>query len=154
MKFIDTDGTQKESFSIGIGRLKVEFRTFDGVLHFRNHKSPWYRLTGVRVEEGFDDEFKVTLTNDGSPNSRTQLPLSGLYEFYEFESMAVNGRFYYKSTSPADMLLISSDTEVTVVPNNPGTLNIYESSGLLNIENRLNRNIDLVIVKLNKKLEL
>lgn len=154
MRVIDVDGTQKEGFSIGLGRLKVEFRTFNGVLHFRNHKSPWYRLTGVQIQEGFEDEFRVDLTNDGSSSSRVQLPISGLYEFYEFEGIDFNGRIHFKATPTPNFLLTTSEPRITTLPNNLGTINIFENSGLLVIENKLNRPISLVFVRLNKKLEL
>lgn len=154
MKVVDFDGTQKEGFSIGLGRLKVEFRTFGGILHFRNHKSPWYRLVGVQVQEGFEDEFKVDLTNDGSPSSRIQLPVSGLYEFYEFEAIDFTGKVYFKSTVTPNFRLETSEPRITTTPNNLGTVNIFENSGLLTIENKLNRPISLVFIRINKKLEL
>lgn len=38
MKYLDIDGTNKDSFSIGLGSNKVELLTIDGKLYFRNFK--------------------------------------------------------------------------------------------------------------------
>jgi len=56
-------GTNKDFFSIGIGKNKIELRSIDGVLYFRNYGSGWRKfasveqLSGTIIKEWPQDEY-------------------------------------------------------------------------------------------------
>lgn len=51
MKLLDVLGTSSETFSVGLGEKKVELRTVDGVLHFRNFGGGWEEASSASVKE-------------------------------------------------------------------------------------------------------
>lgn len=51
MKLLDVLGTTSETFSVGLGENKIEFRTINGILHFRNFGSGWERASSASVRE-------------------------------------------------------------------------------------------------------
>jgi hypothetical protein len=51
MKLLDVLGTSSESFSLGAGEKKVEFRSINGVLHFRNFGTGWQKASSESLQE-------------------------------------------------------------------------------------------------------
>ena len=51
MKLLDILGTSSESFSLGAGEKKVEFRSINGVLHFRNFGTGWQKASSESLQE-------------------------------------------------------------------------------------------------------
>ncbi|MCB1712100.1 MAG: hypothetical protein KDH96_06395, partial [Candidatus Riesia sp.] len=53
-QLLNTKGTNSESFSLGLGENKVEIRSIDGVLYFRNYQGAWERVaTPVQAASAF-----------------------------------------------------------------------------------------------------
>jgi hypothetical protein len=44
-------GTNSESFSIGLGEKKIDFRTFDGVFYFRNFGGGWQKASSELLKD-------------------------------------------------------------------------------------------------------
>jgi hypothetical protein len=53
MRLIDVGGTNAESFSIGLGEKKIELRTIDGILYFRNFSGGWNRVSSESISNAF-----------------------------------------------------------------------------------------------------
>lgn len=51
MKLLDVLGTNSEIFSLGLGEKKIELRSIDGVLHFRNFGTGWQRASSESLRE-------------------------------------------------------------------------------------------------------
>jgi hypothetical protein len=51
MKLLDVLGTNSETFSLGMGEKKIELRSIDGVLHFRNFGTGWQRASSESLRE-------------------------------------------------------------------------------------------------------
>lgn len=51
MKLLDVFGTNSESFSIGLGEKKIDFRTFDGVFYFRNFGGGWQKASSELLKD-------------------------------------------------------------------------------------------------------
>jgi hypothetical protein len=51
MKLLDVLGTNSEIFSLGVGEKKIELRSIDGVLHFRNFGTGWQRASSESLRE-------------------------------------------------------------------------------------------------------
>ena len=51
MRLLDVLGTNSETFSLGMGEKKVEIRTINGVLHFRNFGTGWERASSESLRE-------------------------------------------------------------------------------------------------------
>lgn len=51
MKLLDVLGTNSESFSLGAGEKKIELRSINGVLHFRNFGTGWQRASSESLRE-------------------------------------------------------------------------------------------------------
>lgn len=51
MKLLDVLGTNSEIFSLGVGEKKIELRSIDGILHFRNFGTGWQRASSESLRE-------------------------------------------------------------------------------------------------------
>ena len=51
MKLLDVLGTNSETFSLGRGEKKIELRSINGVLHFRNFGTGWQRASSESLRE-------------------------------------------------------------------------------------------------------
>lgn len=51
MKLLDVIGTSSESFSIGSGEKKIEFKTIDGVFYFRNFGTGWQKASSEILKD-------------------------------------------------------------------------------------------------------
>jgi len=51
MKLLDILGTSSDTFSLGLGENKIEFRSIDGVLYFRNFGTGWQRASSESLRE-------------------------------------------------------------------------------------------------------
>ena len=51
MKLLDIFGTSSNSFSIGLGEDKIEFRSINGELHFRNFGTGYQKASSESLKE-------------------------------------------------------------------------------------------------------
>lgn len=51
-RFLDIDGTSKDSFTIGVGQNKTEFKSFSGILYFRNINGAWRKVASTEDVAG------------------------------------------------------------------------------------------------------
>jgi hypothetical protein len=51
MKLLDILGTTAETFSLGSGEKKIELRSIDGVLYFRNFGTGWQKASSESIKE-------------------------------------------------------------------------------------------------------
>ena len=65
MKLLDIFGTSSNSFSIGLGEEKIEFRTINGELHFRNFGTGYQKASSESLKESLRVRDYNTETNIG-----------------------------------------------------------------------------------------
>ena len=93
MKLLDVLGTTSETFSVGLGENKIEFRAINGILHFRNFGSGWEQASSASVRE--------------SLRTREYLPGTVIAEK---ELFYYNGALWYaESTFTASSFLLDTD---------------------------------------------
>jgi hypothetical protein len=106
LKLLDVLGTTSETFSVGLGENKIEFRTINGILHFRNFGSGWERASSASVRES----LRAREYTPGSVVAEKEL-------FY------YNGALWYAETTfTASSFLLDTDKIIKV-----GDLNNFTS---------------------------
>ena len=100
-KLINSTGTNQESFSLGVGNDKVELRTIDGVLYFRNIGTAWQQVASTGAISS------VTI-NEWAPSTQY---FEGQLIRYQGSLFAVANSHQSSSTIETDSLFLNKVTD-------------------------------------------
>lgn len=135
MKLLDILGTSSDTFSLGLGENKIEFRSIEGVLYFRNFGTGWQRASSESLRESLrlrswtsgitiaqDEIFlhsgamwysNITLNTSNFINdSKNFVKVKDLYNFNTFNVQVENES--YLTTENSDFLYIRGVSTNTI----------------------------------------
>lgn len=155
MKLLDVFGTNSETFSIGLGEKKVEFRSIDGIFYFRNFGSGWQKASSETLKDSvkmrtwsagiFLSEGEIFLYNDSIwesqiviesldflIDSRNFIKIADLSNFTRID-VSLNSNNYL-SVENSDTIYINglTTTAKTIILPDARTLNIGRKFLFLN----------------------
>jgi len=125
MKLLDIFGTSSDSFSIGLGENKVEFRSIDGVLYFRNFGSGWEKASSETLKNSIKmrtwsagitlSQGEIFLHNESIWESQSTIEsLDFLIDSNNFVKIADLSNFIRLDASSQSNLYLTAESSDTV----------------------------------------